>query len=315
MSARRGIDRLTVVALGGNAVSPPAGGASYAAERRSVGVAARELAALARGGARLLVVHGNGPQVGRLLRAPGVGEAEQLDVHVAQTQGELGYLLAEALDAALPGAPPAAALVTRVLVDPNDPGFARPTKPVGPILAAPPSGAPFVPTPDGVGFRRVVASPRPLEVIDEDAIAALLAGRHVVAGGGGGVALAPSAATSAAPGRGSRTPRPAVVDKDHVASLLALRLGAERLVLVTDVPCASEGYGTPSARPLARLAVGEARALLARGVFAEGSMAPKVESAADFAAGAGRPAFIAALGAVDATLRGEAGTRLDPGAR
>jgi carbamate kinase len=294
-----------VVALGGNALSPAAGPASFAAEQRGAARAAAELAPLARAGARLLVVHGNGPQVGRLLRAPGVGEPEHLDVHVAQTQGELGYLLAEAFDAEL-GPRPSVALVTRVLVDPGDPAFQRPTKPVGPILAAPPADGPCARTPDGRGWRRVVASPRPLAVVEEPALRALLGSHHVVAGGGGGVPLA-----AADPG-GERAPCAAVVDKDYVASLLARRLGAERLLLVTDVTHVYDGFGGAAARPLAQLSVAEARARLERGELAEGSMAPKVESALRFVDATGRAAIVAGLGHVEAALAGRSGTRIGP---
>ena len=130
---------ITVVALGGNAVSPPAGRTSWAGERATVRTAMAEVASLA-GADRLLIVHGNGMQVGRLLAARGLGDPAALDVHVAQTQGELGYLIIEALDAHL-GAGSTVAVVTRTLVDPDDPAFAAPTKPIGPLLARrPPAG-------------------------------------------------------------------------------------------------------------------------------------------------------------------------------
>jgi carbamate kinase len=173
---------LVLVALGGNAVSPPRGDLSLAGERAAIDRAATELAAVAGSGARLLVVHGNGPQVGRLLGAAGIGDPESLDIHVAQTQGELGYLLAEALEARL-GDSTCVAVMTRVVVDPADPGFASPTKPIGPVLPAPPQGLASARMPDGSGWRRVVASPRPLAVMEQGAIGTLLASYHVVAGG------------------------------------------------------------------------------------------------------------------------------------
>jgi carbamate kinase len=294
---------VVVVALGGNAISPPAGDLGFAAERRVVARAVEEIAALAAGGTRLLLVHGNGPQVGRLLTASGVGDPESLDLHVAQTQGELGYLLAEGLDAQL-GRDSSAAVVTRVLVAADDPAFASPTKPVGAVLATPPAGTPCARTPDGRGWRRVVASPRPVGVVELPAIRALLATHHVVAGGGGGIALA---------GDGSgRTPRAAVVDKDWVAALLAVALDARQLVFVTDVPHAFDDYGGPASRPIATMRVSEARERLARGVFLAGSMAPKVESAIAFVAATGRPAVIVAAGAVAAALRGAGGTTIRP---
>jgi carbamate kinase len=293
---------LVVLAVGGHAVSPPAGDLSFGGERAAVARTVAEVAPLARGGARLLVVHGNGPQVGRLLRAHGGSEAT-LDIHVAQTQGELGYLLSEALDAAL-GADTAVALVTRVVVDPDDAAFRTPDKPVGPVLSAPPPDGPSAPTPDGRGWRRVVASPRPRTVVELDTIRALLARRHVVAGGGGGVPLAC--------GNGTRRPCPAVVDKDWVAALLAEALGARRLVFVTDVSRAFDDFGTPHARPIHVMTTAEARDRLARGVFARGSMAPKVESAVGFVEATGRPAVITTIGKIHAALAGEAGTTVTP---
>jgi carbamate kinase len=295
---------LTVVGLGGNAIAPPRGSLAIAAERPLIAEAARELAALARQGARLLVVHGNGPQVGRLLAAPGLGNPDTLDVHVAQTQGELGYLLAEGLDAHL-GAGSTVALVTRVLVDPGDPAFAHPAKPVGAVLAEPPPGVAAVRMPDGRGWRRVVASPRPVAVVEEAALARLLEAHHVVAGGGGGVALAA--------GDGTRVPCAAVVDKDWVAGLLAAHLGARVLLSVTDVPRAFDAFGRAEQREIPAMTPAEARARLAAGTFAPGSMAPKVESAVEFVEATGRAAVITTLGAVAAALRGQAGTTIRPG--
>lgn len=293
--------RLTVVAVGGNAISAPGGLLSYAEERATIVRAMAEIAELARSGARLLLVHGNGPQVGRLLAAPAVGDPAQLDLHVAQTQGELGYLLAEALDTHL-GSSSSVAVVTRVLVDPADPAFRSPTKPVGPVLPEPPPGVPAEPTPDGRGWRRVVASPRPLAVLEEQAIAALCETHHVVAGGGGGVAL------SGEPG--ARLPQPAVVDKDWIAALLAVALDAARLLYLTDVPHVSDAFASPRRRALRRLTVREARTRLERGEFPPGSMGPKIESALTYVEATGRPAVLTTIGAVAAALRGDAGTTI-----
>jgi len=292
---------LIVVALGGNAISPPHGDLSLGAEHRTVVTAIADLVPIARAGARLLIVHGNGPQVGRLLSAPGVGDPARLDVHVAQTQGELGYLLAAALDESL-GDGATVALVTRVRVDADDPAFATPTKPVGPVLTHRPDGVPAVQMPDRSGWRRVVASPRPLAVIEQAAIAGLLAAHHVIAGGGGGVALARRGSGFSAP--------PAVVDKDYVAALLAVALDATQLVFVTDVAHAFDRFGARSQQPIARMSIDHARKRLAAGAFAPGSMAPKVESAIQFVAATHRTAVITTVGAVDAARRGEAGTTI-----
>jgi carbamate kinase len=301
-AALPGSTPLIVVALGGNAISPPRGALSFAVERSILHAAAGELAGLARRGHRLLVVHGNGPQVGRLLAAYDAGEPGNLDVHVAQTQGELGYLIAEAVDASL-GADACAALITRVLVDPDDPAFAHPTKPVGAVLAEPPPGVAAVRLPNG-GWRRVVASPRPRAVIESGAIESLLSTHHVIAGGGGGVALAGRA--------GGRQPRAAVVDKDWVAALLAVCLAAHQLVFVTDVTHAFDRFGGAEQEAIHFMTVSAARARLAAGVFAPGSMAPKVESAIEFVEASGRAALIATVGHVEAALAGTAGTTIHP---
>jgi carbamate kinase len=294
---------LLVVALGGNAVSPPRGGLTFAVERGLVEQAAAELAALAAAGTRLLVVHGNGPQVGRLLTAESAGDPEHLDVLVAQTQGELGYLLAEALDRRLGGGC-CAALVTRVVVEEGDPGFARPVKPVGPVLAHAPPGVPATRMPDGSGWRRVVASPRPVDVVETDAIRTLLATNHVIAGGGGGVPVVRGASR--------RDRQPAVVDKDWTAALLAGRLGADRLLYVTDVPYACDDFGGLGQQPITAMSAAAARARLAAGVFAPGSMGPKVASAVEFVAASGRSAVITTLGEIAAALAGRAGTTIAP---
>jgi carbamate kinase len=291
---------LVVVALGGNAVSPPRGDTSIATERERVDAAAEELAEIARGGARLLIVHGNGPQVGRLLSAPGLGSPDNLDVHVAQTQGELGYLLTESLDRRL-GSGACVALVTRALVDLADPAFSKPTKPVGPILPQPPEGVPAVAVAGG-GWRRVVASPRPLGIVELKPIGDLLGRHHIVAGGGGGIAL--SADTE------PRRAAPAVIDKDWIAALLAIELDATELIFVTDVPHAFDAFRAPDESPIHQMSLTAAEARLAAGVFAPGSMGPKVESAVQFARAVHRSAVIATPGAVAAARRGEAGTTI-----
>ena len=300
---------LVVVGVGGNALSPPGGSQSIEDERRAVTAVARELASLARAGQRLLIVHGNGPQAGRLLTLmqppvpPAAGEQPEdaLDAIVAQTQGELGYLLAEGLDAEL-GTDSTVALVTRVLVDGDDPALAEPTKPVGPVLAEAPVDDPAVRQPDGSGWRRVVASPRPEGVVELEAVRVLLERWHVVAGGGGGVALSEQS--------GGRSAVPAIVDKDYVASMLGQALGATELVFVTDVPTVFESFGAEPEGALRQMSVAEARALLASGACPAGSMGPKVESCIEFVEATGGRAVITTVGEVGAALRGEAGTTI-----
>jgi len=287
---------LLVVALGGNAISPPAGSLSYGDERAAVAASARELGGLAATGYRLLVVHGNGPQVGRLMRADFA--PVDLDIHVAQTQGELGYLIASALEQASGEA--TAALISRTQVSARDPAFGRPDKPVGPVLSDRPSG-PAVWLERAAGWRRVVASPRPRLVPELPVIRELLTGAHVVAGGGGGVPVD-------ARGR----PCQAVVDKDRIAALLASALQASALVFATDVEGAFRDFDGPAPALLSTLSPAQARGYLEQGIFGAGTMAPKVESALDFAVQTRRPAVIARLGALGDGLAGRSGTRIAP---
>lgn len=277
---------LLVLALGGNALSPPAaGGDDYRVEREIIQRSAKWLNRLAADDYRLLIVHGNGPQVGRLLRQdPSHGN---LDIHVAQTQGELGYLLAAAMNE------PTVCLLTRVIVA-EDPG--RPVKPVGPVLAERPSGPS---TKVGDGWRATVSSPRPLKVVEASAIATLLTTQHVIAGGGGGIPR--SSANRIVDG---------VVDKDWVAALLAIRLSAEHLVFATDVDGVYQQPDEHSGDPLRQLDLPTARSYIETGKASVGSMAPKLESACDFAAATGRAARICALDQIEAALSGKAGTRI-----
>jgi carbamate kinase len=286
---------LLVVAIGGNALSSPAAPADavLTAERAAAMRAGAELASLTRRGYRLLVVHGNGPQVGRLLPSQPGAESE-LDIRVAQTQGELGYLLAVAVEA-LSGEP-ALALVTRVEVDPDDPRGRDPEKPIGPILTGEPAG-PAVATPGG--WRRLVPSPWPHRVVELASIATLLHQTHVIAAGGGGVPVT-------AAGR----PVAGVIDKDRVAALLAVELQAEALLIGTDVAGAYRDFGGPMPRLITELSVDESRRLLAAGEFGAGSMGPKVDSAAGFAAATGREAVICQLGHLAEAIEGRSGTRI-----
>lgn len=293
------LDRpLTVVAVGGHVLSPLGAGGDLATERTQVRHVAAALAALAERGARLLVVHGNGPQAGRLLAAAD-DEAGALDIVVAESQGELGYLLAQGLE--LEGAGAVAAVMTRVVVDAEDPAFAEPTKPIGPVLDAPLDGAPCGEVSPGGGYRRLVPSPKPGIVLEEAAIRVLIEKHHVVCGGGGGVPIGQDGA-----------PQAAVVDKDYVAANLARTFDAARLVFVTNVAAVCTDFGAPGESPLARLGVADAELLVASDTLGTGSMGPKVEAAAAFAADTGRSAVICDLGGLREAMDGRAGTVIEP---
>jgi carbamate kinase len=261
----------------------------------------------------LVATHGNGPQVGaRLLAAPGTIPLDVLD---AETQGSLGYLLQQALGNALKGSGlsrSVVSLVTQVVVDPHDPAFARPTKPVGPFYSREQAGALgrekgwAMVEDSGRGYRRVVPSPEPLEIVEWRAIRALLAaGVVVVAAGGGGIPVIRRADLSL---EGIE----AVIDKDRASSLLARLLGADLFVIFTSVSEVYLDYRTPSERGLRRLSVHEARRLLSEGQFAAGSMGPKVEAAAAFSAATGRPTIITSAHRVLDALAGTAGTTVHP---
>ena len=305
-----------VVALGGNALSPPRATGSADEMRAALALTCRHLAELVDGGAGLVLTHGNGPQVGRILlqqeaAAPAI-PAMPMDVCGAESQGQIGYLLAQALDNALRARGSgvrALCLVTQVLVDGRDPAFRRPTKPVGPSYDRPTAqriahetGHVFTIQPDK-RWRRVVASPRPLGIVEERPLLEVVdAGHVVVAAGGGGVPVVDDG--------GELRGVEAVVDKDRTAARLARLVGADLLLILTAVEVVQRGYGTPGATPLPRLSAAEARALLAAGEFPEGTMGPKVEAACDFVENGGPRAVITSLGLAADAVRGGVGTEI-----
>jgi carbamate kinase len=310
-----------VVALGGNALTGPGGRATPEDQEDAVHAAAPALAGLA-AEHELVITHGNGPQVGNLLVkneiAASVVPPVPLDWCDAQTQGTIGTLLMDALDEELSRRrldKRIATLVTRTLVDPADPGFTRPTKPIGRYL---PKDEALPLTEHGQtwldhgqrGWRRVVASPEPLEVLDAPAAAALLdAGFVVVAAGGGGV---PTVRTSRPDGSLELAGVQAVIDKDLTAAVLAEHLAADLLVIATDVDHAVVGWGTPDAEPLEEVGVKELRAYAERGEFGAGGMGPKVEAVCRFTERTGRASAITSLHRISEAAAGTAGTRVHP---
>jgi carbamate kinase len=306
-----------VVALGGNAFVARGAALTMAGQFRFAHDALAFLAPLFAPGTELLLTHGNGPQVGheliRVERSQGEAYALPLDVCVAETQGELGYVLARTLRELFLAqglSRPVAALVTQVEVDPLDPAFRRPEKPVGPYLdeaaalALTRRGA-VVRLEPGRGLRRVVPSPEPRRVLEVDVVRRLLEdGVAVVAAGGGGIPVARGPTGLAGV--------EAVVDKDLTAALLADELGAGLLLVITDVPCAFSDWRTPAQAAVGRISASRARALLASGHFGPGSMAPKVEACARFASRPGRRAVICDLPGLAGALRGEGGTTVHP---
>jgi len=303
-----------VIALGGNALVGEDGGSSPDDQRGAVASAAGPIAEVVAAGHQVLLTHGNGPQVGDLLRrnelAAGDVPPDPLDWCDAQTQATIGTLLMDALDVELPrrGLPArTATLVSRTLVDADDPGFEEPTKPIGRHLSEEEKtvleehGQVFTEVPRK-GWRRVVASPEPLDCLDAAAADVLLAaGFVVVCSGGGGVPTVRVA-------DGSLVGVEAVVDKDLTSAVLAEALEADLLLVLTDVPNVVRGFGTASAEPILRATP----ALLRREDFPAGSMGPKVEAACRFVEITGDTAGIGRLEDAVAIMHGQAGTIVTP---
>lgn len=313
---------LIVVALGGNAMQHPGGDDSVASDFARTAETARALVGLVLSGPyRLVVTHGNGPQVGNHLLRSDLGRRYgdlpdlPLDVCVADTQGGMGYMLQQCLGNAFEeaGVPATvASLVTQVVVDRDDAAFSTPAKPVGETLDEEHArefrshGWAVTKDESRGGWRRVVASPDPTEIVEAGAVRALVDdGVVVVAAGGGGVPVTVRE-------RGGVTGAPAVVDKDLASSLLAVDLGASSFVVLTDVERVMLGFGTDEERPIEEMSVAEARAHLAAGEFPAGSMGPKVEAVCRFVDGTGRSAVIAPIDRATSALDGATGTRIVP---
>jgi carbamate kinase len=300
-----------LIALGGNAMTSADGEATPQAQERAIGAAMEHVGDLVADGIEVLLTHGNGPQVGNLLvkneLAAHVVPPVRLDWCGAQTQATIGFLLLDALEAALAARGldrRVAALVTRTLVDGDDPGFSHPTKPIGRYLpreqaqALAAHGETWQDRGER-GWRRVVASPEPLEVLDAPAVQALLlAGFLVVAAGGGGIPHV-RRADGTVHGIG------AVVDKDLTAALLARTVRADVLVIATDVEHVVVAYGTPQARPLGRVPPQQLRAYAEDGHFPSGSMGPKVEAVLRFVEQGGRRAVITSLEHISEAVSGD----------
>jgi carbamate kinase len=337
--------KTAVVALGGNALTLPGQAGTCEEMLARAADMAASINDIIEAGWRVVIVHGNGPQVGNLAlqqEATALVPALPLAVLGAMTQGQIGSMLALAIDR-LRGPGSAASLITHVIVDPADPAFGAPTKPIGPFfdrgqaerLAAERG---WTVQPDsGRGYRRVVASPQPVGIVEIAAIRALLAaGVLVIAAGGGGIPLTAAPTGPAAPaapdtpagpaGDGRDGPASAgrslhaaladaVVDKDRAARLLATLVGAQALLLVTAVDRVMLDFGTPQESSLGAVTAGEMGRYLGEGQFPPGSMGPKIEAALQFLAGGGEVAVVTSPGLLAATLVGAGpggGTRITP---
>jgi carbamate kinase len=303
-----------LVALGGNAMTAADGRARPEDQIAAIRAAMEPVAELIAAGHDVVLTHGNGPQVGNLLVKNEVSASVvppvPLDWCGASTQATIGFTVLNTLEPALARRGirrPAAALVCRTLVDAADPGFARPTKPVGRYLPEAKAQAMMAhgetwEDRGEKGWRRVVASPEPLEILDAEAVHALVgAGFVVVTSGGGGI---PCVRDDDGSIRGIE----AVIDKDLSAALLGRALEADVLVIATDVDHVVLGWGTPHAEPLTQATPERMRELAAEGHFASGSMGPKVEAVTRFVENGGRRAVICTLTDIAVAVEGKAGT-------
>jgi carbamate kinase len=293
-----------MLALGGNAMTRPDGRARPEDQIAAAEIAMEAVAELIEHDVEVVITHGNGPQVGNILvkneLAAAVVPPVPLDWCGAQTQATLGFVLMDALDAALAARgiqKSTATVVTRTLVDPDDPGFVKPTKPIGRFLPAEDArvlmehGELWADRGEK-GWRRLVASPEPLDILDAPAVLQLIrAGFVVVANGGGGIPVVRR-------GDGSLSGVEAVIDKDLGAALLGVLVDADVLVVATDVPQAMLRFGTPDAQPIGRVTLAQMQDYVAEGHFASGSMGPKVDAICRFVQGTDLPGVITSLGRI-----------------
>jgi carbamate kinase len=298
-----------VIALGGNALLRRGEPMTLESQRANVRRAVTALLPLFEAGHQLVITHGNGPQVGLLALQAAAGPEEgayALDVLDAESEGMVGYLIEQELDNVLPSGRLVATLLTQIVVDHRDPAFRHPTKPIGPVYDQAQAeqlaqARAWRIARDGNGWRRVVASPQPRQILEVRVIELLVSqGVTVICAGGGGIPVIERS-------DGSLIGVEAVIDKDLASALLACQLRADQLLLLTDVDGVYVDWGTKAAKPIKTAGAGA----LNPGDFAPGSMRPKIEAAMGFAAETGRPASIGRLEDAAAIVAGVAGTRID----
>ena len=309
--------KVALVAVGGNSLITHKGQPDVPHQWDAVRETCRHLADMVEAGWRLVITHGNGPQVGYILRrnelAAGEVHTTPLDLIVADTQGAIGYMLQQALRNELFSRGhdvPVVSVVTQVLVDRDDPAFQQPSKPIGSFMLEE-DARKFeaegwqVVEDAGRGWRRVVASPKPLEVIEEASVRVLLeAGNVVIAAGGGGIPVVQNQSGELRELQGIY----AVIDKDWASGLLAEQIGIDLLLISTGVSQIAINFNTPQQQNLAQVTVDELERYLHEGHFAPGSMKPKVEAAITFVRNTGNPALITSPPEIGKALAHETGT-------
>ena len=309
--------KVALIAFGGNALLPDNQRGLQDEQMRNAQKAAELMVHIVRKGYELIVVHGNGPQVGNLLiqmeEAVTKIPPYTLDVCDAMTEGSMGFMLERAITNELRRRSldkEVASLVTQVVVDGNDPAFAKPTKPVGPfyskyraqMLAREKKWAMIEDA--GRGYRKVVPSPKPIDVVPKWVIRDLVhAGRVVIAAGGGGIPVVINS-------RGLFEGVEAVIDKDYAASLLAREVGADLFIILTAIERVCINFGKPDQREVSVLTVEEAKKYLAEGQFPAGSMGPKIRAAVEYIEAGGREVLITRDTHLKAALLNRSGTRI-----
>ena len=299
-----------LVALGGNALIRKGEEGTVAQQFKNLAVPIRQVARLSQD-YRIIITHGNGPQVGNLLlQQESCADVPRLplEILVAQTQGQIGYMIESTLDSELMDlgihVKPLISLITYVVVDENDPAFSSPSKPIGPAYKRKkdaPSGYPVTKT--AKGFRRVVVSPKPVTIIEKREIKKLInADFIVICCGGGGIPVVRE-------GRAFQGVD-AVIDKDLASARLAEEVGVDIFLIATDVPGAALNYGTPDQKFLSKVDIKAARNYIAEGHFPAGSMAPKVEAAIQFVSSGGKRAVITSIDEIVSAVKGQAGTEI-----
>ncbi|SMC23731.1 carbamate kinase [Desulfacinum hydrothermale DSM 13146] len=313
MSPHRPEKPVLLVALGGNALIRKGQKGTIQEQFENLRVPMAQIARLCTTH-RIIITHGNGPQVGNLLlqqeSCPQVPRLP-LEILVAQTQGQIGYMIESTLDSALMDLgivtqKHLVSLISYVVVDPNDPAFANPTKPIGPVYPEEVvADLPFPVQKTAKGYRRVVASPKPLHIVERREIKRLIAMDFVViCCGGGGIPVIRE-------GRGFAGVD-AVIDKDLASARLAREVGVDLFCIATDVPGVYRHYGRPDQERLEDLSADEAERLAREGDFPSGSMGPKMEAAVEFVRATGKEAVITSIEAIEAAVTGGAGTRIRP---
>jgi carbamate kinase len=309
--------KIALIAFGGNALLPEDQRGLQEEQTRNAQRAARLMVHIVRKGYELIIVHGNGPQVGNLLiqmeEAITKVPPFSLDVCDAMTEGSMGFMLEKAVINELRTQSidkEVATLVTQVVVDKEDPAFTSPSKPVGPFYTKYRAQAlakekKWTMVEDaGRGYRKVVPSPKPIDVVPKRVIRDLVgAGRIVIAAGGGGIPVIIN-------GRGLFDGVEAVIDKDYVSSLIAREVKVDLFIVLTGIERVYLDFGTPQARPVETMTIEQAQEYLAQGQFPRGSMGPKIEAAIDYIRAGGKEVLITSASHLKAALINRSGTRI-----